>query len=139
MYCLDKNKTKKFNFIGEKPLYCLDKTKTKKFIGEKPLYCLDKNKKKKFNFIVHILRVLLGGRPWRVLPVRNENKSIKTKYEALMLLEKGTASKDVANKFGITRSTLSTWKSKREKIVSDFKAYGSCKRHRGLKKESSRK
>ena len=67
-----------------------------------------------------------------------DNKSIKTKYEALMLLEKGTASKDVANKFGITRSTLSTWKSKREKIVSDFKLMEVASA-RGLKKGSSRK
>lgn len=50
-----------------------------------------------------------------------QNKSCKIKYDALKELEKGTAPKDVAAKFEIPPSTLSTWKKNKEKIFAQFK------------------
>ena len=61
---------------------------------------------------------------------RKYDTSIKIKYEALTLLQKGTPAKDVAVKFGVKPNTLSAWKKGKEKIMKDFEEYGSCNRQR---------
>ena len=43
-------------------------------------------------------------------------KSLKTKYEALIKLEEGEISNVVAEKFGVPVNMLSTWKKKHEYI-----------------------
>lgn len=51
-----------------------------------------------------------------------ENKSCKIKYTALKELEKGSAPKNVAARFGVPSSTLSTWKKTRRKYSSNITA-----------------
>ena len=41
--------------------------------------------------------------------------TLKVKYEALKEFEKGRPNEDVANQFGISDSTLATWKKKQRK------------------------
>ena len=64
-----------------------------------------------------------------------QNKSCKIKYDALKELEKGTAPKDVAAKFEIPSSTLSTWKKNKEKIFAQFKTGQLSKRTKPQKFE----
>ena len=47
--------------------------------------------------------------------------TLKIKYEALQELEKGKSAKEVAAKFNVPGSTLSTWKKNKEKIYDTFK------------------
>ena len=48
------------------------------------------------------------------------DQKLETKYKALVELEKGKSNKEVAQSFGITPNTLSTWKKNKEKV---FEAY----------------
>ena len=48
---------------------------------------------------------------------RSHNKTLmKNKYNALKELEKGVPQKEVALRFGVQKSTLSTWKRNKTKI-----------------------
>ena len=48
---------------------------------------------------------------------RSHNEtSMKNKYDALKELEKGVPQKEVALRFGVQKSTLSTWKRNKTKI-----------------------
>lgn len=47
-------------------------------------------------------------------------KSLEEKYKALKDIESGVAKKDVATKYGIPKSTLSTWVKSKEKITAAF-------------------
>ena len=44
--------------------------------------------------------------------------------------ERGVANKDVSKKFNVPKTTLSTWKKNRDKIVTAFKSCGGTKRQR---------
>ena len=46
--------------------------------------------------------------------------TLKVKYEALKEFEKGRPNKDIANQFGISDSTLATWKKNKEKNFEAF-------------------
>ena len=60
-------------------------------------------------------------------------KKIKTKYEALLALENGTPHKEVAERFGIPKNTLSTWKQNKTKIMEAYRTgYGA----KGVKPET---
>ena len=48
------------------------------------------------------------------------SKSVRQKYEALKLLEKGRAKKNVAAQFKVPPNTISTWLKNKEKIVRAF-------------------
>ena len=48
---------------------------------------------------------------------KHTEKSLKTKYEALIELEKGATRKVVAEKFGVPVNTLSTWKKKQDENI----------------------
>lgn len=47
-------------------------------------------------------------------------KTLKVKYEALLELEKGASNKAVADRFGIPKNTLSTWKKNKDKIMQAY-------------------
>ena len=55
--------------------------------------------------------------------------TLQIKYQALQELEKGRTCKDVAAKFNVPGSTLSTWKKNKEKIFEAFQG-SSLKRRR---------
>ena len=66
---------------------------------------------------------------------RGQNEKI-LKYDALIQLERGMSNKDVARNFNVAKTTLSTWKKNKEKIIAAFKCSGGTKRqtyetHRG--------
>ena len=46
-----------------------------------------------------------------------QKNSLKTKYEALLALEKGIPHKEVAEGFGIPKNTLWKWKKDKTKIM----------------------
>ena len=54
---------------------------------------------------------------------RSHNEtSMKNKYDALKELEKGVPQKEVALRFGVQKSTLSTWKRNKTKIEEAYHA-----------------
>ena len=54
---------------------------------------------------------------------RSHNEtSMKNKYDALKELEKGVPQKEVALRFGVQKSTLSTWKRNKTKIEEAYYA-----------------
>ena len=54
---------------------------------------------------------------------RSHNEtSMKNKYDALKELEKGVPQKEVALRFGVQKSTLSTWKRNKAKIEEVYHA-----------------
>ena len=54
---------------------------------------------------------------------RSHNETLmKNKYDALKELEKGVPQKEVALRFGVQKSTLSTWKRNKTKIEEVYHA-----------------
>ena len=54
---------------------------------------------------------------------RSHNEtSMKSKYDALNELEKGVSQKEVALRFGVQKSTLSTWNRNKTKIEAAYHA-----------------
>ena len=64
---------------------------------------------------------------------------MKKKYDALKELEKGVAQKEVALRFGVQKSTLSTWKRNKIKIEEAYHAGLGNKRMRPEKYEDLNK
>ena len=63
---------------------------------------------------------------------RSHNEtSMKNKYDALKELEKGVPQKEVALRFGVQKSTLSTWKRNKTKIEEAYYAGLENKRNPG--------
>ena len=71
---------------------------------------------------------------------RSHNEtSMKNKYDALKELEKGVPQKEVALRFGVQKSTLSTWKRNKTKIEEAYHAGLGNKRMRPEKYEDLNK
>ena len=60
--------------------------------------------------------------------LRHNEHTLDLKYAALMELDQGLSKKDVAKKSIVPKNTLSTWKKKKEKIITEFKSSGGTKR-----------
>ena len=55
-----------------------------------------------------------------ILKRSHNETSMKNKYDALKELEKGVPQKEVALRFGVQKSTLSTWKRNKTKIEEAY-------------------
>ena len=48
----------------------------------------------------------------------HSDKLLKSKYEVLQELDKGTTQKDLTGNYSIPKNTILTWKKNRAKIIS---------------------
>ena len=55
---------------------------------------------------------------------KHSEKTLRIKYEALCELEKGIKNYKVAEKYGVRKTTLSTWKKSKDNIFNAFKKSG---------------
>ena len=65
------------------------------------------------------------------LKLSHNETSMKNKYDALKKLEKAVPQKEVALRFGVQKSTLSTWKRNKTKIEETYHASLGNKRNPG--------
>ena len=61
-----------------------------------------------------------------MIPIKRwlNNKSIGVKCTAFKDLEKGMTNKDVAAKYGVPKSTLSTWLKNKHKLITSLEKKG---------------